>query len=46
MAGLDWKAIGAFDESAQLADILAMPEHLGDALWRVESAAIAPRRHA
>src|ERR1700728_2479901 len=25
-----------------LADILAMPEHLGDALWRVESAAIEP----
>jgi glucose/mannose-6-phosphate isomerase len=39
---LDWKAIGAFDASAQLADILAMPEHLADALWRVESAAIEP----
>jgi glucose/mannose-6-phosphate isomerase len=42
MAALDWKTIGAFDRSAQLADILAMPEHLGDALWRVESAGIAP----
>jgi glucose/mannose-6-phosphate isomerase len=43
MSALDWKAIGPFDRSAQLADILAMPEHLGDALWRVESAAVAPR---
>jgi glucose/mannose-6-phosphate isomerase len=42
VAALDWKAIGAFDRSAQLADILAMPEHLADALWRVESAGIAP----
>jgi glucose/mannose-6-phosphate isomerase len=42
VTALDWKAIGAFDRSAQLADILAMPEHLGDALWRVESAGIAP----
>ncbi|HEY5198134.1 MAG TPA: bifunctional phosphoglucose/phosphomannose isomerase [Solirubrobacteraceae bacterium] len=42
MGSLDWKTIGAFDASAQLADILAMPEHLSDALWRVESAAIAP----
>ncbi|HEX3875083.1 MAG TPA: bifunctional phosphoglucose/phosphomannose isomerase [Solirubrobacteraceae bacterium] len=42
MGALDWKAIGPFDASAQLADILAMPEHLGDALWRVESAAVAP----
>jgi len=42
VGALDWKAIGAFDSSAQMADILAMPEHLSDALWRVESAGIAP----
>lgn len=39
---LTWEAIAALDASAQLADVLAMPEHLGDALWRVESAAIEP----
>jgi glucose/mannose-6-phosphate isomerase len=42
MADLSWEAIAQLDASAQLADVLAMPEHLGDALWRVESAAIAP----
>ena len=26
----------------QLADVLALPDHLGDALWRVESAKIGP----
>jgi glucose/mannose-6-phosphate isomerase len=31
-------AIGALDPSGQLADILDLPEHLRDALWRVESA--------
>lgn len=30
------------DESGLFADIVALPEHLRDALWRVESAAIAP----
>jgi glucose/mannose-6-phosphate isomerase len=40
--GLSWEEITALDASAQLADILAMGEHLGDALWRVESAAIKP----
>jgi glucose/mannose-6-phosphate isomerase len=31
-------AIGAVDSTAQMADVLALPEHLRDALWRVESA--------
>jgi glucose/mannose-6-phosphate isomerase len=31
-------AIAAIDKSNQLSDVLAMPEHLSDALWRVESA--------
>jgi glucose/mannose-6-phosphate isomerase len=39
---LTWEAISALDASAQLADVLAMPEQLGDALWRVESAGIKP----
>jgi glucose/mannose-6-phosphate isomerase len=34
------EAIRAVDPSGQLDDILAMPEHLRDALWRVESAAM------
>lgn len=34
-------AIGALDSSGQLADILGMPAHLADALWRVESANLA-----
>jgi glucose/mannose-6-phosphate isomerase len=31
-------AIAAVDSSDQLGDVLALPEHLRDALWRVESA--------
>src|SRR3712207_6987548 len=40
MAGgaLDRAAIEQVDRSGMLADILAMPDHLRDALWRVESA--------
>jgi len=34
--------IRAVDSAHELDDILALPEHLGDALWRVESAAIEP----
>jgi len=37
------EAIGRVDSSGQLADVLAMPEHLRDALWRVESANLAPQ---
>ncbi len=35
---LSREAIGAIDTSDQLADVLALPEHLRDAVWRVESA--------
>lgn len=35
-------AIRAVDSTNQLDDVLALPEHLRDALWRVESAAIEP----
>jgi glucose/mannose-6-phosphate isomerase len=35
---LSREAIGRVDPSGQLADVLALPEHLRDALWRVESA--------
>jgi glucose/mannose-6-phosphate isomerase len=35
-------AIAAVDASHQLDDVLAMPEHLRDALWRVESASLEP----
>ncbi len=34
--------IAAGDPTGQFADVLGLPEHLRDALWRVESAAIAP----
>ncbi len=36
-------AIKAVDPSAQVDDILALPEHLRDALWRVQSAGLRPR---
>jgi glucose/mannose-6-phosphate isomerase len=32
------ETIGSIDTSDQLGDVLALPEHLRDALWRVESA--------
>ena len=35
-------AIRAVDSGTQLDDILALPDHLPDALWRVESAGIEP----
>jgi glucose/mannose-6-phosphate isomerase len=34
--------IRELDPSGQLDDVLAMPEHLRDALWRVESAGLEP----
>jgi len=36
-------AIAAVDPTGQLADVLDFPEHLRDALWRVESASIAAK---
>lgn len=35
--------IRAVDPSRQLDDVLALPEHLRDALWRVESAGLEPQ---
>ena len=39
-AALDRKAVGRVDSSDQATDILAIPEHLRDALWKVESAGL------
>ncbi len=36
------EAIGRLDPSGQLADVLDLPEHLRDALWRVQSAKLRP----
>jgi len=36
-------AIGAVDTTGQCNDILGLPEHLRDALWRVESANLSPQ---
>jgi glucose/mannose-6-phosphate isomerase len=35
-------AIRAIDHADQLGDVLGLPDQLGDALWRVETAAIQP----
>ena len=40
---LDQENIEALDKSGQLQDVLGLPEHLRDALWRVESARL--QRH-
>jgi glucose/mannose-6-phosphate isomerase len=40
---LDRATIEAVDRSGQLLDILAMPEQVRDALWRVESAGLSRR---
>ena len=37
------EAIRAVDPSGQLDAVLALPDHLRDALWRVESAGLEPR---
>ena len=39
---LDAEAIAAVDHSDMLADIVGLPEHLRDALWKVESANLKP----
>lgn len=41
-ATLDREAIAAVDAGRQLEDILGLPDHLRDALWRVESANLEP----
>jgi glucose/mannose-6-phosphate isomerase len=40
---LDRESIAAVDRGGQLDDVLALPDHLRDALWRVESAGLEPR---
>jgi glucose/mannose-6-phosphate isomerase len=42
MAKLDRAAVAAVDSTGQAGDVLDLPTHLRDALWRVDSAAIAP----
>jgi glucose/mannose-6-phosphate isomerase len=42
MSALDAAAVAAVDSTGQAAEILDLADHLRDALWRVESAAIAP----
>jgi glucose/mannose-6-phosphate isomerase len=39
---LDRETISRVDASDQLTDVLAIPEHLRDALWKVESAGLEP----
>jgi len=39
-AALDRPTIEALDAADQLTDILALPEHLRDAMWKVESASL------
>ncbi len=41
-ADLTRDAVAAIDQSGQIEDILALPDHLRDALWRVESANLRP----
>ena len=43
MAALDRAAVAAVDSTGQTADILALPDHLEDALGRVEAASLAAR---
>jgi len=39
---LSAEAIAAVDPTDQIADVIGLPEHLRDALWRVESAQLSP----
>jgi len=39
---LSREAVASIDTAGQLGDILALPEHLRDAMWRVESANLEP----
>jgi glucose/mannose-6-phosphate isomerase len=41
--GLSRAAIARVDSSGQLDDVLGLPEHLQDALWRVDSAGLTPQ---
>src|SRR5215212_656640 len=44
MADLSVQSLAGVDPTGQLAEALDLPAHLRDALWRVESAGIAPRK--
>jgi glucose/mannose-6-phosphate isomerase len=46
VSDLSAAAVSALDATKQAADILGMPEHLRDALWRVESAGLEPHDSA
>ena len=39
---LSAEAVRVNDPTGQIDDVLGLPEHLRDALWRVESANLAP----
>jgi glucose/mannose-6-phosphate isomerase len=43
MPALDTAALAATDPTGQLAEVLDLPAHLRDALWRVESAGLGSR---
>jgi glucose/mannose-6-phosphate isomerase len=43
MTALTREAVAAVDPGGMLGDVLAQPDQIGDALWRVESAGIAKR---
>ena len=43
MSDLSREAVEAVDTARQVDDVLGLPEHLRDALWRVESAKLQPR---
>jgi glucose/mannose-6-phosphate isomerase len=42
-SALSREAIAAVDSTGQMSDVLGLPEHLRDALWRVDSANLAPQ---
>jgi glucose/mannose-6-phosphate isomerase len=40
---LSAQAVAAVDSTRQMGDLLGLPDHLRDALWRVESAGLSPQ---
>jgi glucose/mannose-6-phosphate isomerase len=42
-SSLSRESIAAVDTGGQMSDVLGLPEHLRDALWRVESANLSPQ---
>jgi glucose/mannose-6-phosphate isomerase len=43
LTDLTREAIAAVDSTGQVDDVLGLPDHLRDALWRVESASLTPQ---